>query len=151
MHGSYFLCINIFVRDTDKGSPCMFICNLSPYIFIGNVSPYIFYWQCDPIYFLLAVCPHIFFIGNVSPYTFCWQCKTVQVTNRYRGFWQEQKRMKNERSFFPHDFYDQTSVGIVLLMSLQVSNSDRPIFLYCNIDCSHMTCHESKTCVFEYV
>ena len=75
-----------------KGSPCIFICNLSPYnvywwqsvpiyfvlaicphICIGNLSPYTFYWQGVPIYFLLARCPHILFIGKVSPYTFYWQ------------------------------------------------------------------------------
>jgi hypothetical protein len=37
------------------------------------VSMY-FYLQSAPIYFLLAICPHLFCIGgNLSPYIFYWQ------------------------------------------------------------------------------
>jgi len=51
---------------------------------------------------------------------------------------------KNEQSFFSDDFYDQTIVGIVLLVSLQVLNSAKPIFFYYYINRKDMMCYESK-------
>ncbi len=92
MNDSYILCVYIFVNNIGKGSPCIFICNLSPYIFIGNLSlnffignmsPYIlywqsvtvyFYWQSVPTCFFLARCPHIFLgsLGNKYIYGGSW-------------------------------------------------------------------------------
>jgi hypothetical protein len=54
--------------------PIYFLLALCPHIFcIGNLSPYIFYWQSVPIYCLLAKCPCFLFIGKVSPYFVYWQ------------------------------------------------------------------------------
>jgi len=47
------------------------------------------------------------------------------------------------------DFYDQTIVGIVSLVSLQVLKT-LPAFGYC-INRKDMSCHESKISFFEYV
>ena len=58
------LCCDSSVIVFETWVRCIFICNLSPYIF---------YWHSVPIYFVLAICPHIFFIGKVSPYIFYWQ------------------------------------------------------------------------------
>ena len=38
------------------------------------------------------------------------------------------KTYEKREAIFSHDFYDQTIVGIVLLMSLQLCNSGIPIF-----------------------
>jgi hypothetical protein len=57
------------------------------------------------------------------------------------------KTDENERSFF----YDQTIVGIVLLVSLQVLNSAKPIFFCYYFNRKDMTCHESKISFFKYV
>jgi hypothetical protein len=59
--------------------------------------------------------------------------------------------MKNERFFFSDDVYDQTIVGIILLMSFQVLNSVKPIFYCYYINLKDMTCHESKISFFDYV
>jgi hypothetical protein len=56
--------------------------------------------------------------------------------------------MKNEQSFYSDDFYNQTIVGIVLLVSLQVLTSVKPIFFCYYINCKDMTCHESPKLVF---
>jgi hypothetical protein len=77
------VCVSVCVNNIGKGSPFIFylqsvpiywLMAICPHIFfIGKVSPYIFYWQSVPVYFLLAKCPHIFFIGKVSQYIFYWQ------------------------------------------------------------------------------
>jgi len=81
--------------------------------------------------------------------------KTVQVKTGTELFWWEETQTKNKMSghnFF-HDFYNQTIVGIVLLIcvSLKVLNSAKPIFFFCHINRKDMTCHESKIGFFEYV
>ncbi len=55
--------------------------------------------------------------------------------------------------FIRYDFYDQTIVGIVSLVSLQVEilNSAKSIIFCYYINRKDMTCHESKICFFEYV
>jgi len=67
------------------------------------------------------------------------------------SFGGKKNRRKMRGHFFQTIFYDQTIVGIISLVSLQVLNSVKPIFFCYYINRKDMTCHESKISFVEYV